>query len=110
MVGPSIDDERRATLNTRLQASVVLLVAVSGATVALQAGGTPFTVAGGGTVGGLVGYAAVRYLAVLGRQARVSERSGAARERSFGADDGETETTTAGRDGDESERRPRQRP
>lgn len=107
MVGPSIDDERRETLNTRIRAAVVALVAVSGATVAVQAGGSPLTVAGGAAVGGVVGYAAMRYLAVLGRQARASERSGAGRDPSFGTDDGRE---TEGGENEGGRRRPRQRP
>ncbi len=104
MVGPSISDERREQLNARVQAAVVLLVAVSGATVAVQAGGSVVAVAGGAAVGGVVGYAAMRYLAVLGRQARASERTSAGRERSFG-----TEQKEETKDDDERRRR-RQRP
>jgi len=105
MVGPSIGERRRDRLNARLRATVVLLVAVSGASVAVQAGGSPVAVLGGGLVGGVVGYAAVRYLAVLGRQARASERTGAGRERSFGTDEEDPEDE---RKRDERRPRPRQ--
>ncbi|SFR54934.1 hypothetical protein SAMN04487947_2176 [Halogeometricum rufum] len=53
MVGPSMSDEERTAASTRLKVGFVLLVAASGALVALQAGGTPLYI-GAGFVGGLV--------------------------------------------------------
>ncbi|SFR59722.1 hypothetical protein [Halogeometricum limi] len=53
MVGPSMTDDERTAAGTRLRVGFVLLVAVSGALVALQAGGDLFYV-GGGFVGGLL--------------------------------------------------------
>lgn len=108
MVGPSLTDEKRDTLNARIRAVVVLVVAVSGAMVAVQADGSLPAVAGGAVLGALVGYASVRYLSALGLEARrkaegrrLSRQEERTREPDFGADD----------DGEaERERPPRQQP
>lgn len=110
MVGPSLPDERRDALNARIRAVVVLIVAASGAMVAVQAGGSPLAIAGGGALGALVGYGAVRYLSALGLEARqkaegrrlsLEEQRG--RDPDFGQDDG-------GEDEAEQETPPKQQP
>ncbi|MDS0299201.1 hypothetical protein NDI76_10665 [Halogeometricum sp. S1BR25-6] len=53
MVGPSMTDEERETASARLKVGFVLLVAVSGALVAVQAGGS-LAFVGGGFLGGLL--------------------------------------------------------
>jgi hypothetical protein len=70
MVGPSLTDEERDDANRRLRAGFVALVAISGALVALQAGGgVEFVVAG--FVGGLlVGAVLLRYLVRWGEEFR----------------------------------------
>jgi hypothetical protein len=110
MVGP-LSDDRRNALNARIRAAIVLVVAVSGAMVAVQAGGSLPAVAAGTGLGALVGYAAVRYLSVLGRQARLS--TSARSDRSFRDRDDRAEDEDEDEDGadlDRRERPPRQRP
>jgi hypothetical protein len=58
-----MSDEERTAASTRLKVGFVLLVAVSGALVALQAGGTPLYI-GGGFVGGLALGAGLVYFLV----------------------------------------------
>ncbi len=110
MVGPSLTDDRRDTLNARIRAVVVLVVALSGAGVAVQAGGSWQAAVGGAALGGLVGYGAVRYLSMLASQARLRARD--RRERRRFRNDERREETGSSEDGEvESEReRRRQRP
>lgn len=67
MVGPSMTDEERDDANRRLRTGFVLLVAVSGGLVALEAGGD-LSVIAAGFVGGLV--VGLLLLAFLVRWAR----------------------------------------
>jgi hypothetical protein len=70
MVGPSMTDEERDLANSRLRVGFVVLVALSGGLVALQAGGDPLFV-GAGFVGGLVlGLLLLAFLMRWGRQFR----------------------------------------
>lgn len=62
MVGPSMSGEERAAASARFKAGFVLLVAVSGALVAFQSGGTPALVGGGFLVGLLVGLLLIFFL------------------------------------------------
>ena len=62
MVGPSMSEEERATASSRLKAGFVLLVAVSGALVAFQSGGTPLLVGGGFLAGLLAGLLLIFFL------------------------------------------------
>lgn len=57
-----MSDEERAAASTRFKAGFVLLVAVSGALVALQSGGTLLLVGGGFAVGLFVGLVLVFFL------------------------------------------------
>lgn len=68
MVGPSTTDEERRVANLQLKAGFVVLVAVSGALVAVQGEGTPAQVGGAALGGGVVGVLLVRFLARMGRQ------------------------------------------
>ncbi|ELZ34905.1 hypothetical protein C474_01052 [Halogeometricum pallidum JCM 14848] len=62
MVGPSMSDEERAAASTHLKVGFVLLVAVSGALVAFQSGGTPTLVGGAFLVGLFVGLLLIFFL------------------------------------------------
>ena len=62
MVGPSMNDEERAAASARFKAGFVLLVAVSGALVALQSGGALVSIAAGFVVGLFVGLILVFFL------------------------------------------------
>ena len=62
MVGPSMTEEERAAASTRLKVGFVLLVAVSGALVAFQSGGTPLLVGGGFLAGLLAGLLLIFFL------------------------------------------------
>ncbi|MDS0294731.1 hypothetical protein [Halogeometricum luteum] len=62
MVGPSMSEEERATASSRLKVGFVLLVAVSGALVAFQSGGSPVLVGGGFLAGLLVGLILIFFL------------------------------------------------
>jgi hypothetical protein len=76
MVGPSMTDEERDLANSRLRIGFVVLVAFSGALVALQAGGDIVFV-GAGFVGGLVvGALLLVFLIRWGRQFRRATNRG----------------------------------
>lgn len=62
MVGPSMSDDDRRLLSLRLRAGFVLLVAISGALVAFQAGAGLPAIAAGAVGGAVVGIALIWYL------------------------------------------------
>jgi lysozyme family protein len=63
MVGPSLSDTERSTFARRLRVGFVLLVAVSGASTALQGGAGPAVVVAATVAGALVGAGLLWYLA-----------------------------------------------
>jgi len=69
MSGPSITDDDRRTFSRRLQVGFVLLVAASGALVAVQAGGGLPVIAAGAAGGLLVGGALAWYIWWIGADA-----------------------------------------
>ncbi|PSQ15086.1 hypothetical protein BRD00_15105 [Halobacteriales archaeon QS_8_69_26] len=69
MAGPSITDEDKRSFSRRLKVGVVLLVAASGALVALQAGGDLPLVAAGALGGALVGGVLAWYIWWIGTDA-----------------------------------------
>lgn len=62
MVGPSMTDDERDAASAKLKIGFALLVAVSGALVALQTGGEPAHVAGGFAGGLLLGLGLTHFL------------------------------------------------
>ncbi|WP_251330540.1 hypothetical protein [Haloplanus pelagicus] len=74
MVGPSITDDERQVASRRLKLGFVSLVGVSGGLTALAADATPIQSLLAVTVGLLVGWALLRYLASVGNEWKASRR------------------------------------
>lgn len=66
MSGPSTTEAEREALSRRLQVGFVVLVAASGALVAVQAGADPVLIGVGGLAGGIVGAVLAWYLWAIG--------------------------------------------
>jgi hypothetical protein len=70
MVGPSLSDDRRQVLSSRLKLFFVAVVAVSGGSIALQSGAGPVFVVAGAVGGTVLGGVLVWYLGTVVGQAR----------------------------------------